>query len=382
LLGKYGATYLPVLLDASGNLYAVFKGDKGAGALVNVKVDVDGQLVIVPRGATGNYLNVDANGYLGAILKAAAEVTIPGGVDVTQTSTLRQVQGKDGVTYRDLKVDASGQIIMVPRGQSGNYLAVDASGFMTTVIKGDYAGALRTVKLDDQGRLSAFVVDTTDQWGKMLNLGNAELAARIVGWPVSYDRRGQVFGCENFDHGWGDFVPHTYLGGSAALHPVQPLQGGYCVKLSTPAVASSYAYIVSMLPAPAPSLTIGLSCFLAMETGFDYLQLLFYYNREPVSYNASIKLTHTDSKIWLYNAAGGWTNIGTYPSETAGNTWWHYLKIVFDLSTLKYKRVIFMGNEMDVSGVEIETSTTEYTACGINIKLVGVASYPAACYVD
>ncbi len=134
LLGKYGETYLPVLLDASGNLYAVFKGDKGGGDLVNIKVD------------------------------------------------------------------ANGQLIMIPRGQNGNYLVVDASGYLTTVIKGDYAGALRTVKLDDQGRLSAFVIDSQDAWGQMLQVGNAELAARL-GSIVRFDKRGIVMLMDNFDSG-------------------------------------------------------------------------------------------------------------------------------------------------------------------------------------
>ncbi len=86
------------------------------------------------------------------------------------------VVGSDGINLVPVAVDASGQIIVVPRGQSGNYMSVDASGFLSTIIKGsssgslvtvavdatghilgvlqgDYAGALKTLAVDSQGRM-------------------------------------------------------------------------------------------------------------------------------------------------------------------------------------------------------------------------------------
>ena len=80
-------------------------------------------------------VGVDANGYLGVILKAAAEVTIPGDVNVTQDDSIRQMQG-DGVGgLQTVVVDAAGRLIMVPRGESGHYLNVDANGYLGAILK-------------------------------------------------------------------------------------------------------------------------------------------------------------------------------------------------------------------------------------------------------
>jgi len=111
------------------------QGSEAGVGLHTVAVDNLGQIIMVPRGNTGNYMAVDANGYLGAILKAAAEVTIPGDVSVDQNSAIRTVQGVDGATLRTVVVDADGQIIMVPRGNTGNYMAVDANGYLGAILK-------------------------------------------------------------------------------------------------------------------------------------------------------------------------------------------------------------------------------------------------------
>jgi hypothetical protein len=110
LLGQYGGAYLPVATDEAGQLYIVLTG--------------------------------------------SPEITIPGDVNVVDLNTLKQIQGTDGTTFRTAKLNSNGEFIIVPRGASGNYLAVDASGYMTTVMKAIGIDAnLHTLKADSNGQL-------------------------------------------------------------------------------------------------------------------------------------------------------------------------------------------------------------------------------------
>jgi hypothetical protein len=68
-------------------------------------------------------------------------------------------QDADGV-LRAVRVDDDGQMVMVPRGASGSYMDVDASGFLTTVMKGQYGANLRTLAVDAGGKLEAIIKGT------------------------------------------------------------------------------------------------------------------------------------------------------------------------------------------------------------------------------
>jgi hypothetical protein len=77
-------------------------------------------------------------------------------LDVDENGYLTIIaKGEDGTsTLRSLAVDTSGQLIMVPRGQGGNYLDVDSNGFLTIIAKGqDDTPTLRTIAVDSDGQL-------------------------------------------------------------------------------------------------------------------------------------------------------------------------------------------------------------------------------------
>ncbi|MDP2324203.1 MAG: hypothetical protein Q8N51_09260 [Gammaproteobacteria bacterium] len=225
-------------------------------------------------------------------------------------------------------------------------------GSLYCVLQGDYLGELKTVKLDDQGRLSAFVVDSSDQFGKMLEVGNAELAARIAGWPVSYDRRGQVLCYEQFDCGLGAYKRTLSEGCTAALDPVLALQGGYAVHLYTAAAAGNYASIKSTFPPLAAGTSIGAAVFFSLAGNFDDWRLTIEYSTTLALFTACCRLTRADFKIWLYNSAGGWTEIGTWTTPALETKAWHYLKFVVNSATADYRRVIIDGVEIDASAIK------------------------------
>jgi hypothetical protein len=289
LLGKHDTTYLPVLLDANGNLYAVLKGDTGGGVLANVAVD------------------------------------------------------------------ASGQLIMVPRGQSGNYLVVDSSGFLTTVIKGDYEGALRTVKLDDQGRLSAFVIDSSDAWNQMLQVGNAELAARL-GSIVRLDRRGTVMLVEDFEDGSSRWM-FSQLGtdGAHSITPETAFSGGYALRLTTPSGATKWIAAKMNIPACAAT-SFGISAMLRTSTIYDHALITIYAYDGAYIHYLDADLHYPTSKIRVENAAGLMQAVADYTIDTGNAAGFHMLKVVGNISTDKWIRLLYDNHEYDISAVGILTS--------------------------
>ncbi len=106
-----GSQLVPILVDDSGQLYAVIKGTDGA-QLRTLKVDSEGQIISILKGASGNNVAVDSEGNLSTVIKG----------------------------------NSAGTLIPI---------AVDSDGNLIAVVKGDYAGTLRTIAVDDQGRMLA-----------------------------------------------------------------------------------------------------------------------------------------------------------------------------------------------------------------------------------
>lgn len=112
LTGKYGIQFLPVAVDGDGNIKAVLQGSS----------------------------------------------LITGDVNATDLNTLKQIQGIEGATYRTIAVDSLGQLIAVIKSAAGNNVVVDASGFLSSILKGTYSTpGDKNIAVDADGRLMAMV---------------------------------------------------------------------------------------------------------------------------------------------------------------------------------------------------------------------------------
>lgn len=281
-----------------------------------------------------------------------------------------------------IQTDDAGQLIMVPRGQGGYYLDVDASGYLTTVIKGDYAGALRTVKLDDAGRLSAFVIDSVDAWGDMLAVGNAELAARLVGAPVSFDRRGDIIHTQSFENGFQPWLTSAGGSDSVSLYPDLFLQGGYSAKLYTAASGASYAQLFALLPTPPAGKGMGLAAWFAFDAQPESMWLKAEYRDSTTAYRAWVFLNESDSKIYIKDENGDDQEVGTWIPSASGLYYWHYMKVAFDQSTSKYIRFIVDGQSIDLSSYSTYDVATSAPGLFCEFSTVGRAASAASVLVD
>jgi len=348
LLGWDGASFIPVLLDTDGNLNVLMRGEDGLGALHTVAVDVDGQIIMVPRGSTGNYMNVDASGFLTTILKGIDGATLRTLAVDGSGNLIALVKGTDGVALRTLATDAAGQMIMVPRGNTGNYMAVDASGFLTTVLKGTYGAELKTVAVDADGKLNAFIYDTVDAWGQVSTVGLSELAARM-GSPLRYERSGQLYFADSFEYGLQRWVRTLAgLGAAVAIDPATFCTGGYSCKLTGGSNGGHYVALISH-HGTLPVGRMGIQCAFAPTGVFGEFWLDTTYWAGATWYRMAVGLNDATGQIHIVAYPGGDTVVGTYVLQTRGMSVFNSLKIVGDLSAERFVQLRLNNQTIDLS---------------------------------
>lgn len=298
LLGWDGTNFIPVLLDDDGNLNILMKGEDAGGDLHMVRVDTDGQ------------------------------------------------------------------IIMVPRGVSGNYLDVDASGYFTTIIKALGATGLQTVSCDADGRLNAFVYDTVDAWGQTASVGFAELAARL-GSMVRYERSGQVLFMDGFEHGLQHWDPAP--GGTDAEVVIDARycqSGGYSCFLKS-GKTTPWDAMIRHRQGGLPTGKMGFQVSFSQGSVADEFTCYMYLWDGAKMHEVAMRWSDTLMKLQVYEKDTGWTTIDGPLLAFRGAWCFNTMKIVADLDTDKYVRVRLNNYTIDLSDWDVK-STVDATEAGMD----------------
>lgn len=248
-------------------------------------------------------------------------------------------------------------------------------GSLYCVLQGEHEGALRTVQLDDQGRLSAFVVDNLDAWGNMLKIGNTELVARL--WsPVTYDRRGQVVWMDVCDKGLN---PYIITGSGTGNHPITstlyPLHGHYTLKL----IAGSndlHKSELRKIMSPIGMLRSGLEVAAYMLTPGESFGLEIWHTTGTQEAQARLLVVFADNTLQYYGSDGNnhtFATIGV-PNDPYGI--YHHIKLVVDYESGTYVRALYDDTEYDLSGTSLHVAPSvelpHYTDV---VKWIGRAGY-------
>lgn len=522
LIGKHGATFVPIATDADGQLYALLRGALESGGFGTVALDDDGQIMAVLRGASGYNVDVDSSGFLTAMMRGggplalygpnllidadfeivgvggkvfdgswnetttagtieaegtfvfagsySAKLTRTGGGNIFLRQAFTVVPGAtmeirfraagdgsaapkygirdvtnaawivpvtscdnaamlyqevieeltvpascvsiqlfllpgddtDDVAYFDnaearlqtaaagatgstlpVGLDSRGQVVMVLRGLSGNYADIDAEGNISAMLKALYGTTPTGVACDVNGRLKFFLTDDVDQWGEYLEVGNAELAARVVGCPVSYDRRGQVLYRTDFSDGQGAWQLEDANGGAAAMQATAAIQGTNCVALSTAAAANSWAKMYLSYPVPVSGESVGVGVYFSYFQQPAYWLIWLQYSDGTTVHFGELLGKVSDGKLYVYDDEGSEVEVGTWDNGNPGLDVWHYAKLVMDLSTGAYIRAIFDGVEIDLSGINYyQDSTSDYklvVTFGLTGRAASIGSYLVDC---
>jgi len=228
-------------------------------------------------------------------------------------------------------------------------VAVDVNGNLYALLQGETAeGVLQTVRLDSEGRISAFVIDSTDAWGRMLSIGNAELAARL-GSAVKYDRRGQAIFIEDFENGWAQWRSYTQgVGAAAELTPTTASHGGYCAKLTGGSTLGRYSFL-RFTRGILPVGRVGIEMSFALPGAVDFLIFSLTYYTMTSRYSAKMYFVYADKELQIDDADAGMVAVGTaYVSEEDLHVF-NTIKLVTDLTTGQYVRLLYNQQEIDIS---------------------------------
>jgi len=232
-------------------------------------------------------------------------------------------------------------VALVGQDATGTPVVVllDSTGAIISIMKGEYAGTLKNVQVDSQGRMIMIPTDPADVWGNAISMGNAELVARLTGLG-GYDRRGQAIWQTGFEDGFPSWTTGTTgTGAEVILSSSQALFGGTCLKLRAGSGAGGNAWASKLVRYPKLG-KLGAEYSFSLNGAVGRVRLYFYLWDGAHYYPAVIQYDHTNSKLQYSDSTGNFqdieTSYGLYIQPTIFHTW----KLVCDFNTKKYVRLL------------------------------------------
>lgn len=175
----------------------------------------------------------------------------------------------------------------------------------------------------------------------------AELAARL-GSIVIFDRRGRVVNLDDFEGAQLKWIVGFSIGSTVTFDHSYPQSGSQCVKLTPSAAVGTWVAI-------SKEFGVVISQRLGSEISFCnpssslsfYVELAYWDGTD--FYRGRAKLDFNTNKMYLYTGTGSWTEFMDIDAfYTSSFTYFHF-KLVVDLETKKYVRVMLNGVEYDIS---------------------------------
>jgi len=272
--------------------------------------------------------------------------------------------------------------IVGKHGDEYKIILVDDLGNLYALLQGETVDEeLRTVRLDDEGRMSAFVIDSADAWERMLTIGNAELAARL-GSSGIYDKRGQVLFVESFEKGWYRWeLTIDGTGAAGAITPVVAATGGYSVKL-TGGIDDTNLAAITRRVASRPLGKMGLEFSFCVPEYWDYILASLHLYTGALVYRAAVKFVYTTGNLRILDADWGYPIVGE--GTALGDDWFNTIKLVADIDTGKYVRLMFNNQEIPIptNTLEVDTDTTTPPGIMVDIAFYSREGYNDIMYLD
>lgn len=246
----------------------------------------------------------------------------------------------------------------------------------------DPSGNLVPVRLDADGRLSAFVVDTLDAWGEYLEVGNAELAARGWGSKFGNDRRGQVLFW--YDARWAaaPFYLSASGGCTSERSAADSFFTGHSLHFVCNANDANVASADLDLTARAPDTGLGLQFRFKWITLGSFLNFSISYYDGANYWSGSGRLKRDAREIQVQDVTTGWEKVGNWDNTITNAGPWRYIKLVIDTENNTYLRLIVDSQEIDVTGYNLFTAASTQEHITSQIQLQGWAAQQSEVYVD
>uniref|UniRef100_A0A6M3JQ80 Uncharacterized protein n=1 Tax=viral metagenome TaxID=1070528 RepID=A0A6M3JQ80_9ZZZZ len=201
--------------------------------------------------------------------------------------------------------------------------------------------------------------------------GIEELANRIIyDVPMSYDGKGEII----FADGYEDGLIHsdttaTGVGVTAAIDTTRARNGLKSVKLDNSSTATGIAEVHHRIPILGANRVGYEISWMSTDSNFHFIHALEYFNGTDahvglIGFRASTK------KLYYQDSGGSWVELDTI-TVSFTDYLFHSIKLVIDLNTDKYVKLLFDNHAYDLSGKALYVATDS-----TNAQLKATSGFP------
>ena len=185
-----------------------------------------------------------------------------------------------------------------------------------------------------------------------------ELAVRL-GSPVSFDRRGNVVFLDDFEGGVNSWSwAFSGEGGSINATVYPTFKGSYAVNIVPEPVIGGQGEITKVLSYPVES-KVGIEVAFVVPALMDYFFVGAYFFEPTIYYASMFRYYHGDGTLKINDPEPDWVTVATLGPVAEGYNKFQIVKMVVDLETKKYERLIFNNVEYDISAYLIATDDAD-----------------------
>ncbi len=190
----------------------------------------------------------------------------------------------------------------------------------------------------------------------------AELAVRI-GSPISMDRRGDVFFYDDFESGLSKVLKAVAGTGTLTMSSATARSGFLSAKIFVPSTVANDKTVVIWGPPYVTNTKMGAEISFSSDslqrTRKGRFNLVIEDQFVGGRWTAEVRIALSDNGQEIYYRAsdGTYTLLDTYPIISGSLLNFHSLKLVCDLTTHKYERLIFKDTEWDLSALNMLLET-------------------------
>lgn len=183
---------------------------------------------------------------------------------------------------------------------------------------------------------------------------SGELAARLNS-PVVFDRRGEVIYVDDMSHGIGRYTILTSgAGAGVRVVAASSVSSGYAIRLTGGSDNDEYANITKYLSV-ADLNKWGLEVAVSFIDAFANFRASLFYYTGAVAYHMGVILDDAANEIQIDEEGAGYTKIADLPASVLAGGLFHNIKIVGDMKTGYFDRLILNYVEYDLSAYQMET---------------------------